>query len=71
MTRKAGKVKNIKIHFKNRKVADTTECFPAKRESCGYVVFIWEKHYPGHQDLACQQARSRYTGNFLSHMNAV
>jgi hypothetical protein len=26
----------------------------------GKVVFIWGKHYPGHRDLACQQARSRY-----------
>jgi hypothetical protein len=30
----------------------------------GKVVFIWEKHYPGLRDLACQQPRSRYTGNF-------
>ncbi len=28
-----------------------------KQESCVHVG----KHYPGHQDLACQQARSRYT----------
>ena len=26
---------------------------------------------PGHRDVASQQARSRYTGNFWSHMNAV
>ena len=24
------------------------------------VVFIWDKNYLGHRDLACQQARSRY-----------
>jgi hypothetical protein len=34
----------------------------------GKVVFIWGKHYPGHRDLACQQARSRYTGKlFVSY----
>jgi hypothetical protein len=25
----------------------------------------WENHYPGHRDLACQQARSRYTGKLV------
>jgi hypothetical protein len=25
-------------------------------------VFICKKHYPSHRDLACQHARSRYTG---------
>jgi hypothetical protein len=37
--------KHFKIlyRFKNRKVADTTKSFPAKRESFGYAVFIWEK----------------------------
>ena len=28
-------------------------------------MFIWGKHYPGHRDLACQQARSRYTGKLI------
>ena len=28
----------------------------------GKVVFIWDKNYLGHRDLACQQARSRYPG---------
>ena len=28
----------------------------------GKVVFIWDKNYLGHRDLACQQARSRYQG---------
>jgi hypothetical protein len=38
----------------------------------GKVVFIWEKHYPGHRDLACQQARSRYTGKlFISYERNV
>jgi hypothetical protein len=38
----------------------------------GKVVFIWEKHYPGHRDLACQQARSRYTGKlFVSYERSV
>ena len=26
----------------------------------GKVVFIWDKNYLGHRDLACHQARSRY-----------
>jgi hypothetical protein len=35
-------------------------------------VFIWEKHYPGHRDLACQQARSLYTGKlFISYERNV
>ena len=35
-------------------------------------MFIWEKHYPGHRDLACQQARSRYTGKlFVSYERSV
>ena len=25
----------------------------------GKVVFIWDRNYLGHRDLACQQARSR------------
>jgi hypothetical protein len=39
----------------------------------GKVVFIlWGKHYPGHRDLACQQARSRYTGKlFVSYERNV
>ena len=47
---------------------------PGKRESCGFIVltFIWEKHYPGHRDLACQQARSRYMGKlFVSYERNV
>ena len=40
-----------------------------QRESC---VPIWEKHYPGHRDLACQQTRSRYTGKlFISYERNV
>ena len=35
-------------------------------------MFIWGKHYPGHRDLACQQARSRYTGKrFVSYERNV
>ena len=34
------KFKNVKIHFENRKVADTTESFPVKLESCGYVCAL-------------------------------
>ena len=35
-------------------------------------MFIWEKHYPGHRDLVCQQARSRYTGkHFVSYERSV
>ena len=34
----------------------------------GKVVFIWDKNYLGHRDLACQQARSRYLGKlFVPH----
>ena len=34
----------------------------------GKVMFIWAKHYPVYRDLACQQARSRYTGKlFVSY----
>jgi hypothetical protein len=43
VTRKAQeKLRNFKYILKPEK----SENFPAKRESCGYVVFIWEKHYP-------------------------
>ena len=35
-------------------------------------MFIWGKHYPGHRYLACQQARSRYTGKlFVSYERNV
>ena len=35
-------------------------------------MFIWGKHYPGHRDRACQQARSRYTGKlFVSYERNV
>ena len=38
----------------------------------GKVVFIWDKNYLGHQDLACHQARSRLTGKlFVSHERKV
>jgi hypothetical protein len=55
VTRNAGKVKkNIKMHFKNTKVAGMTESFPAKRERWGYVVLIRENHYPGQW---CQETK--------------
>ena len=35
-------------------------------------MFIWENHHPSHRDLACQQARSRYTGKpFVSYERSV
>ena len=36
----------------------------------GKVVFVSDKNYLGHRDLACQQARSRYPRKLWSHMNA-
>ena len=55
------------------------ERFPVKRESFGYVVFIWDENYLRHRDLACQQVRSRYSGelfvsyerNVTSHINFI
>ena len=45
------------------------EKFPEwKPALSGKVVFILAKHYPVYRDLACQQARSRYTGKlFVSY----
>ena len=38
----------------------------------GKVVFIWDKNYLGHQNLACHQARSRLTGKlFVSYERKV
>ena len=38
----------------------------------GKVVFIWDKNYLGHRDLACHQARSRLTGKlFVSYERKV
>ena len=31
----------------------------------GKVVFIWDKNYLGHRDLACQQARCRHPGKLF------
>ena len=48
-----GKVSRCDVDFVNCK----------QKFSCqAGVVFIWDKNYLGHQDLACQQARSRYPG---------
>jgi hypothetical protein len=55
-------------HQLNWKVADTTESYPALRENCVHMG----KHYPGYRDLACQQARSQYTGKlFVSYERSV
>ena len=44
------------------------ESFTVKRESSGYVVFVLDKIYLGHRDLACQQATSLYPGKlFVSY----
>ena len=38
----------------------------------GKVVFIWDKDYLGHRDLACHHARSRLTGKlFVSYERKV
>ena len=38
----------------------------------GKVVFIWDKNYLGHRDLACHQARFRLTGKlFVSYERKV
>ena len=59
--------KNFKYILKTEKLLTRQEVFP--QESCGYVVFILEKH-PGHRDLACQyKARSQYTGKLLIFSN--
>ena len=39
---------------------------------CGKVVFIWDKNYLGHRDLACHQARFPLTGKlFVSYERKV
>ena len=65
VTRKAQeKLRNFKYILKPEK----SENFPAKRESCGYVVFIWEKHYPvNKRDLG---TRENFSIDIL-YMNAV
>ena len=38
----------------------------------GKFVFIWDKNYLGHRDLACHQARPRLTGKlFVSYERKV
>jgi hypothetical protein len=47
--------------------------FPVKRESLGYVVFIWDKSYLGHQDLACKFVEMFFaiTWKTSAHMNRL
>ena len=51
--------------------ADFVKCKQKVFPLSGKVVFIWDRNYLGHRDLACQQARSRYRENFSSHMNPM
>ena len=53
-SRLLGKVSRCDVDF----VTCKQKVFPLS----GKVVFIWDKNYLGHRDLACQQARSRYPG---------
>ena len=62
-SRLPGKVSRCDVDF----VKCKQKVFPLS----GKVVFIWDKNYLGHRDLACQQARCRYPGKLSSHMNAV
>ena len=62
-SRLPGKVSRCDVDF----VKCKQKVFPLS----GKVVFIWDKNYLGHRDLACQQARSRYTGKLSSDMNAM
>ena len=39
---------------------DLVKCKQKVFQLSGKVVFIWDKNYLSHRDLACQQARSRY-----------
>ena len=58
--RLAGKVSRCDVDF--------VECKQKVFPLSGKVVFIWDKNYLGHRDLACQQARSRYPGKlFVSY----
>ena len=59
VSRLPGKVSDMRSDERNN------ESFFVKRESSGYVVFIWDKNYLGHRDLACQQARYQYPGKLF------
>ena len=69
----SGKVSDCNVDC--RKAADTTESFPAKRESWVYVLCIWEKHYPVYRESEIspvKQARSGYTEKlFVSYERSV
>ena len=56
-SRLPGKVSRCDVGF----VKCKQKVFPLS----GKVVFIWDKNYLGHRDLACQQARSRYPGKLF------
>ena len=45
--------------------ADFIKCKQKVFPLSGKVVFIWDRNYLGHRDLACQQARSRYPGKLF------
>ena len=61
-SRLPGKVSRCDVDF----VKGKQKVFPLS----GKVVFIWDKNYLGHRDLACQQMRSRYPEKLSSSMNA-
>ena len=44
---------------------DFVKCKQKVFSLSGKVVFIWDKNFLGHRDLACQQARSRYPGKLF------
>ena len=56
-SRLPGKVSRCDVDFVKYK----QKVFPLS----GKVVFIRDKNYLGHRDLACQQARSRYPGKLF------
>ena len=51
---------------------DFVKCKQKVFSLSGKVVFIWDKNYLGHRDLAYHQARSRLTGKlFVSYERKV
>ena len=57
-SRLPGKVSRCDVDF----IKCKQKVFPLS----GKVVFIWDKNYLGHRDLACQQARSRLSASEIS-----
>ena len=45
---------------------DFVQCKQKVFPLSGKVVFIWDKNYLGHRDLACHQARSRLAGKLFA-----